>query len=273
MQNRFIQLSLGVIAAGLILVVVKLYRPPMHVVHAPVTRSAVITPALRQPTSVNTEANRPPDRPTYRNPEEAKADSDLLDSADGERPFGIRQALGQHADINCRNRWGSTPLILAAYGQSTDKATDTHRPYPNCVKLLISRGANVNAQQEEGWTALMYASKGAVNYRLNWQTGRREMAENYESEGVQVIDLLCDAGADIDMINNDGDTALMLAAMNGEVGTARALLRHHARVDIKDHNGNTALDIAKRLSREPEWKPVRDNIIALLQQETTELSR
>jgi ankyrin repeat protein len=52
-----------------------------------------------------------------------------------------------------------------------------------------------------------------------------------------------DAGIDIQ--GNYGQTALMMAAVNGETGTAKALIEMGAGIDIRDNRGETALMIAE----------------------------
>jgi ankyrin repeat protein len=50
-------------------------------------------------------------------------------------------------------------------------------------------------------------------------------------------------GVDINAINNDGNTALHLAALNGNLEMMNFLLNHGAKFDIKDKNGKNALEL------------------------------
>lgn len=52
---------------------------------------------------------------------------------------------------------------------------------------------------------------------------------------------LIEAGADINLINNEGSTALITAAFFGRVGIVEALLNKGANKDIKNNTGSTAL--------------------------------
>jgi len=62
------------------------------------------------------------------------------------------------------------------------------------VKRLIGEGADVNAQNSEGWTALMLAS---------------------DQENPAIAKLLIDEGADVNIQDNEGWTALLWALREG----------------------------------------------------------
>lgn len=95
------------------------------------------------------------------------------------------------------------------------------------IKLLISKGANVQASGtdswREGWTALMSA---AAN-------GRTEC-----------LLVLIDNGANVNARKESGKTALMLAAKYGQSSCVHELVLHGADVDLMDNRGNTAMSLA-----------------------------
>ena len=64
------------------------------------------------------------------------------------------------------------------------------------VKECLKNGADVNAKDDDGWTALIYA--------VRWSNVSSTKA---------TVKMLIDAGADVNAISNDGWTALMLAAI------------------------------------------------------------
>ena len=78
------------------------------------------------------------------------------------------------------------------------------------VKRLIDAGADVNAQTNEGTTALMYASAA----------GRTEIAE-----------LLIEEGTDVNAQTKGGVTALMFASMMGETEAAQLLIETGADIN------------------------------------------
>ena len=88
------------------------------------------------------------------------------------------------------------------------------------VLEAINAGANVNAKNKYGRTALMAAA----------QEGHTE-----------IFDTLIKAGANINAKDNEGLTALMGAAVNGHTETVNALIKAGAEVNAKNNDGYTAL--------------------------------
>jgi ankyrin repeat protein len=97
------------------------------------------------------------------------------------------------------------------------------RDNPEMVKLLIAKGADVNATDNEGVTALMIAAS---------QSNPGILAE------------LIEAGAEINAQNNSGGTALMAAAFRANLDEIKILLAKDADVKLKDKKGRTAFDVA-----------------------------
>ena len=119
------------------------------------------------------------------------------------------------ADPNGQDHEGWTALLAAAKSG-----------YPSTVRLLLDRGAEVNAKcacpgvLDGGWTALMLAVHG-----------RRS----------EVVETLLGKGADVNQRNNRGETALILAAHEGDLRTFQTVLARGADVKAESHNGRTAL--------------------------------
>ena len=94
-----------------------------------------------------------------------------------------RSVTGNPKSVNAKGQSGWTPLMYAAlYGDGKS------------VRLLLDKGANPNAQNDDGGTALMYATDSAEKTKL-----------------------LLDGGANPNLRSGEGLTALLIAV--GQTGT------------------------------------------------------
>ena len=72
------------------------------------------------------------------------------------------------------------------------------------------------------------------------------------------MNLLLQAGATVDAVNNDGNTALHEAARNGEIQVVEALLNAGADKALKGYEGKTALEKAEKMNHPAIVKLLRD---------------
>ena len=167
----------------------------------------------------------------------------------------------RHADIarylldkgvSARSGHGDKALIAASEGGDTEMA-----------RLLIDKGADVNARDSSKYTALIRAA----------EKGRAETAEMLIDKGANINDadkfgftalirasqygkadaarLLIDKGADVNAMNKKDESALVWAVKNGKADVARVLVEAGADVDAKDKSGHSALEWA-RLKKKDE---------------------
>lgn len=97
------------------------------------------------------------------------------------------------------------------------------------VKMLLRGGANVHTQSRFGVTPLMYAMLNADE---------------------DVIKQLIERGAYVNHQDMDGRNALMFAAFDNHVEVMRLLLANGANVNLRDREGKTALRYALDAERE-----------------------
>ena len=66
----------------------------------------------------------------------------------------------------------------------------------------------------------------------------------YEGD-FELVKQLVAKGVDVNVTNEEGETAIIVAAQHGYSATIEFLLSHGANVNAKDNDGDTALDVAK----------------------------
>jgi ankyrin repeat protein len=109
------------------------------------------------------------------------------------------------------------------------------------VKALIAAGANVNARNNEGETALMLASRAIRDY------GDTPLMIASRYTRLEIVKALIAAGANVNAVKWGGDTALKVAISNyGNLESVKALIAAGANVNAANNEGETALMSASR---------------------------
>jgi len=157
-------------------------------------------------------------------------------------------------DANAAGKGGKTPLTCAIENKHQD-----------CAKLLLEEGnADLNACGDGGsWNPLLSASykcdveslkfliengKGKVNVEMVNKEAKGYHAIHFaagsKDNAVELLTLLLDAGADINALNDNGQTALHIAVFWNNVDAVKLLLDRGADKTIKNKSGRTAADLA-----------------------------
>lgn len=138
----------------------------------------------------------------------------LRDEADRAALYLLGQ---QRVQVEHRNAKGESPLMMAAF-----------KGKPELVRRLIERQAEVN---KPGWAPLHYA------------------ATHPGENSVAVVRLLLEHHAYIDAESPNRSTPLMMAAHYGHPRVVRLLLEEGADPLLKNEQGLSAIDFARRADR------------------------
>lgn len=172
-------------------------------------------------------------------------------NSNGETPLGWACVNGQlavaellverGAALNTRDVDGETPLFWAA------RKWDQH-----IARLLLDKGADANARDNSGDTPLLLAAQeGPVFYGMYKSPKAYKLARSVYAfldtstfirhDQAPFCKLLIDHGADVNMINSEGETALLVSATNGRNDVVSLLIAEGSNVNSKDRIGRTPL--------------------------------
>jgi ankyrin repeat protein len=182
----------------------------------------------------------------------------------------VRDLLSRGAAVDTVDRRGLTPLMWAAASGNTE-----------IVKQLLEGGASVDRRSSDGSTALMLAAangfteivralvlrgadvsaaRGGVRARqLALDRGHADVVallEQAEALGRRLLQAATEGhdtvvrqvlalGAPVNMADERGATALMIAARNGDLGILQALLSRGADASVRDSQGRTVFEWAE----------------------------
>jgi len=143
--------------------------------------------------------------------------------------------------------------IMAAAPPNLPEAVESG-DHVAAMRLLTTKGTNVNATSADGSTAIMYAAangdlelvraliKAGADVKLANQFGTSALTEAAIIGSTPIIEALLKAGANANFKTPDGETPLMAAARSGKIDAAKALLDAGADVNAKETwGGQSAL--------------------------------
>ncbi len=174
----------------------------------------------------------------------------------------VRALLDGGADVNVRDADGNTPLILASFYAG-----------PECVALLLQRGADPNAANDAGATALIraasdYAKTGlliAAGGKVRVRTARLGetplILAARRAGNARTVKMLLGSGASATERDSAGFSPILTGAAGGDAETVRMLL--DAGADPNDYprtNGVLAALGASRRRTPLMWAALHNNV-------------
>ena len=163
---------------------------------------------------------------------------------------------------------GATPLWVAAFAMNPGPGSASfrgRRPQPSSngevLRSLLAAGARPGIKTKDGTTALMAAAGcGRAAHLTNVPRAPRL------STAEEAVDILIEAGMDVNATNEGDFTTLHCAAFSGLNEVVRQLLGHGADIDARDWRGRTAFRLAegaKQSFHYQEWPEVADLLAEL----------
>lgn len=176
----------------------------------------------------------------------------LIYACANEQLSAVKILLQAKANVNIQCNDGMTALMHAVSNGTLE-----------IVHILLDAGADPNIVSHDGWSALHQACSSSVAPPMLQLLLQFEGDPNLTSSTTpllhtvlttydihfppDLLDLqekiqrLVDAGAEIDVQNNTGTTALMLATRQGLINIVSLLLKHGADPNIQAHSGHSAM--------------------------------
>ncbi|RUT05029.1 hypothetical protein DSM106972_038500 [Dulcicalothrix desertica PCC 7102] len=150
----------------------------------------------------------------------------------------VKFLISKGANVNYTDNFNDFPPIVKASADfgllaNNKPSVEEHK---QVIELLLKKGADINAHDSSGRTALF------------------EVVTRYDSKNLAVIEYLLEQKANPNIADNFQKTPLMIAASyahhdvspDERIKLIKLLIRYGAKVNIKDNNGKTALDLTNQ---------------------------
>jgi len=136
----------------------------------------------------------------------------------------LKKLIEHGAEVNCQDRLGNAPIMGAlAFG------------YIDILNELINAGAALDLKNNKGRTPLLFLAAGVAKANI----GNNVVSSDCILEMLEI--LLSQDNTNVNVQDNDGNTALIIAAGEGRIKIVNRLLSKKVKVDIVNNKGNNAI--------------------------------
>ncbi|XP_046340307.2 ankyrin repeat domain-containing protein 1-like isoform X2 [Haliotis rufescens] len=160
----------------------------------------------------------------------------------------VKRLLSLNVDVNCRDSYSRTPVMWAA-----------GREHAEVVELLVRKGTDVSLVDEGGSSILHFAcyagdmeivkfvlSLNVLDIESRGELSRTPVMYAARWGHRDVVELLVSIGADVSLVDDDGDNILHLVGWGGDMETAKFVLSLNVvDIDARNNDGRTAADVAR----------------------------
>jgi ankyrin repeat protein len=181
-------------------------------------------------------------------------DTALIVACQKNRKEIVQELIKAGANLDLQNNDGATGLIYSSV-----------RGYSEIMKKLIKAGAKLDLfDKKGGMTAFLYGCvvgqtttkdliKVTTNINIKSKSRLQETGLMLACDfmgNIEIVKELIKAGANLDLQDTNGETALMRACKHGHEEIIKELIRAGANFELKNKNGQTALMIANKKNNE-----------------------
>lgn len=122
----------------------------------------------------------------------------------------------------------------------------------------IKANSNTDTIEDNIFTAIKNIDYTSINVLLAEDTdidtvdqqGNTPLMVAAKIGNMRILDILLSHNPDINKQNKNGVTALMIAAESGQYYVAKKLMERGAKISIRNENGNTALTLASKFGHD-----------------------
>lgn len=119
--------------------------------------------------------------------------------------------------------------------------------HPNIIKMLIKAGAKTDISLDG--RPLMIDICSDIFQRVNREIRKHEQGPNFKDNDFvypkyEIVQLLIEAGVDLNKSSSNGDTALNAACYSGSLDVVELLIKNGARINVINQYGSTPLHSA-----------------------------